>query len=120
MNVQYHKHPHTCYKKYKKGSKVIKERRFGYNKPPMKATKILLPLEEKDNEHIKTHKDNYKSIKSFINKVTKKDEDMTFEQVLEKLELTEDEYILALRSSLKGPKVFLRRNLNERNHKFLQ
>ena len=86
----------------------------------MKATKILLPLEEKDNEHIKTHKDNYKSIKSFINKVTKKDEDMTFEQVLEKLELTEDEYILALRSSLKGPKVFLRRNLNERNHKFLQ
>ena len=80
----------------------------------MKSTKILVPLDPMDKENLKSHKDNYKSIKTFINKVTKKDENMTFEEVLEKLELSEDEYMLALRSSLKGPKVFLRRNLNER------
>lgn len=40
---------------------------------------------------------------------------MTYEEVLKKLELTEDEYILALRSSIRQPKAFLRRELNERN-----
>ena len=42
IGYQIHKHSHTCEKKLRKGQKC----RFGFPKPPMKETRILLPLEK--------------------------------------------------------------------------
>lgn len=40
IGYQIHKHSHTCLKNLKKGQKC----RFGFPKPPMKKTTVLIPL----------------------------------------------------------------------------
>ena len=43
----------------------------------------------------------------------KEGEDISFEQMLVKLGITEEKYLLAVRSSLNSPTVFLKRQANE-------
>ena len=54
----------------------------------------------------------WKNIKTKLNNL-KGGKDITFDQILEELGVTEHEYILAIRSSLSCPTIFLRRSANE-------
>ena len=79
----------------------------------MKQTMILYPFDEKKpNSDIKTYKESWKSIKSYLDDL-QNCEDMTFEDLLLKLNITEENYLLAIRSSMNAATIFLKRNPNE-------
>ena len=108
VNRQVHRHSHTCRKKSKSVC------RFNYPQPPMRSTNILYPLDtvDMDDNELNQHKDTWKFIKKRLNDM-KEGDDITFDQLLVSLELTEQNYLLAVRSSLKAPTIFLRRKPNE-------
>ena len=107
VNRQIHRHSHTCRKKSKN------ECRFNYPQPPMRATEIVYPLEaDMPQNKIKQHKDTWKSIKKQLNDL-KEGQCITFEELFLKLKVTENDYRLAVRSSVNAPTVFLKRNPNE-------
>lgn len=104
VSLQIHKHSKSCQKK-----KLVC--RFGFPIPPMRQTTILRPLEEAeihDDSSVKTYKKQFKKISQELNKM-KDGEQISHEQLLKRLHMSEEEYILALRSSLSSPKVFLKR-----------
>jgi hypothetical protein len=105
VNRQVHRHCHTCRKKSKSVC------RFNYPQPPMRSTNILYPLDV-DMDDNEQHEDTYKFIKKHLNDM-KEGEDITFDQLLVKLKLTEQNYLLAIRSTLKAPTIFLKRKPNE-------
>ena len=107
VNRQVHRHSHTCRKNTKN------ECRFNYPQPPMKQTKIIYPLAtDMPQSEVKAHKDKWKSIKKHLNDM-KEGEDISFHQLLLDLNVTEENYFLAISSSINAPKVFLKRNPNE-------
>lgn len=107
VNRQTHRHSHTCRKK----SRNIC--RFNYPQPPMRSTQILYPLDDDTSQTvIRNRKDLWKNIKTKLNDL-KEGKNITFDQILEELGVTEHEYILAIRSSLSCPTIFLRRSANE-------
>ena len=65
-----------------------------------------------DDNELKQHKDTWKCIKKHLNDM-KEGEDITFDQLLLSLEVTEQNYLLAVRSSLSAPTIFLKRKPNE-------
>ena len=105
VNRQIHRHSHTCRKKSKRVC------RFNYPQPPMRSTQILYPLHVEDNE-LKEHKNVWEFVKKHLNDM-KEGQDITFDQLLFNLKLTEQDYLLAVRSSLKAPTTFLKRKPNE-------
>ena len=105
VNRQVHRHSHTCRKKSKA------QCRFNYPQPPMRSTKILYPLDV-DVENSKKHKNVRKSVKNHLNEL-KEGEDITFDELLMKLDITEENYLLAIRSGLNTPTIFLKRQPNE-------
>ena len=107
VNRQIYRHSHTCRKKSKN------ECRFNYPQPPMRATEIVYPLEaDMPQNKTKQHKDTWKSIKKQLNDL-KEGQCITFEELSLKLKVTENDYRLAVRSSVNAPTVFLKRNPNE-------
>lgn len=104
-NVQIHKHTDTCRKgKYKK--EIC---RFGIPYFPASNTVILEPLpEDYPSKDFKKHSKLFEKIKSQLDKEATLS--MTFEGFLNKLKITEDLYILALRSSLQRSQIFIKRN----------
>ena len=106
VNRQIHRHCQTCRKKSKA------ECRFNFPQPPMKSTSILYPLDNMSDTDIRKHKDNWRNITKRLNDM-KEGEDMTFDQLLVSLNITEQKYILAIRSSLNSPTIFLKREPNE-------
>ena len=108
INLQTHRHAKTC----KKGKQKIC--RFNFPLPPMPESMILNPLEKhcfdevKLNE-IKKHSD---KIKTLLDEM-KYGEDFTFKAFLEKLKLTQSEYIQAIRYLLKRPTLLLKRSPSE-------
>ena len=108
MNRQYHKHTATC----KKGVKSSEVCRFDYPRPPMRKTKILLPLGPDDDK--KKTRELMKEIQIKTEQIARTNEDCSFDEYLEMLNVDEDSYIQAVRSKLKKPTVCLRRNVNER------
>ena len=118
IQLQLHKHTHTCYKK-----KGIRRCRFDIPYPPMASTQILEPFElseqpssKEDKLLIDSHKQASKKIYKLIDEVDKIDNDLnikSFTDFLSTLQLTEEQYLLALRSSFIRPTVFLKRNVNE-------
>lgn len=102
ITLQTHKHSKTC---RKKGHAIC---RFGFPLPPMKRTIILEPLDE----DVENYKSLYKEIEDKINSLNDLDNiaDLTFEEFLiDILDMSEEEYIKCVRSSVNGPKVFLER-----------
>ena len=79
----------------------------------MKQTRILNPL-DKDipDSKFKIHKANFKLIKNYLDD-TKEGEDISFDQFLSNLNITEENYLLAISTSINAPTVFLKRNPNE-------
>ena len=105
VNRQVHRHSHTC----RKITKTVC--RFNYPQPPMRLTKILYPFDEDHNE-LEHHKETWNFVKKYLNDM-KEGENITFDQLLVNLRLTEQNYLLALRSSLRAPTIFLKRKPNE-------
>ena len=107
VNRQIHRHSQTCRKKSKA------ECRFNFPQPPMKSTNILYPLDNDMCETaIRKHKDDWKNISKHLNDM-KEGEDISFDQLLTNLNITEQNYCLAIRSSLHSPTIFLKRSPNE-------
>ena len=103
VSLQSHKHSITC---RKKGKPIC---RFGFPLPPLPRTMLLYPLEENVEKYKKKNTELQKEMNVF-----KDDVDMTFEEFLENIaKMDFDDYICCIRSSLKAPKVFLKRKANE-------
>ena len=106
VNRQIHRHSQTCRKKSKAAC------RLNFLQPPMKSTNILCSLENDMSEtEISKHKDNWKNINKHLNDM-KEGEDISFDQLLTDLGITEQNYYLAIRSILHSPTIFLKRNPN--------
>ncbi|KAJ8050303.1 hypothetical protein HOLleu_03452 [Holothuria leucospilota] len=106
LQLQTHKHSKT----FRKKPKAVC--RFGFPKPPMKYTKLLHPLPpDTDPQMLQQHQENYQKITELL-KTHVNGLDITFEQFLKHVNLNEEEYIEAIRTSIKAPTVFLKRNPN--------
>ena len=108
VNLQGHKHSKTC---KKKGRAIC---RFNFPLPPMPRTVILEPLSESDlDEHVADMlKEALGRIRSLLNSINA-DETITFVEFLEKLDLTEQQYIKAIRLTLKHSTLLLKRSPSE-------
>ena len=132
LNCQFHKHGFTC----KKRNRL--ECRFKFPKKPFPTTRILEPLDidshvgkmykvdEISPENLKVIKDELKNklksrlknINNFLDSLDFSKEgiyNMTFEEFLKSIELTEIEYEEAISYSLKRPQVFLKRDIKGKN-----
>lgn len=83
----------------------------------MRETRIIhrLSPEESINaeKQITTGKSNFDAIKKLIESLHKKPREISFDEALEELNLTEDQYIYAIRCSIKQIKVFLKRGSSD-------
>ncbi|KAK3105661.1 hypothetical protein FSP39_002926 [Pinctada imbricata] len=103
IELQTHKHSKTC---RKKGKAVC---RFGFPLPPLRTTMLLEPLET----DIEKYKKKYDEIQNKMNKY-KDGMNFSYDQFLkEVVDMPQDEYIKCIRSSINGPKVFLKRTPSE-------
>ena len=90
--LQTHKHTKTC---QKMGKKIC---RFGFPIPPMRQAMILKPLEsDTPKEIVKNKQNNLQKIRSVMQSLVK-DEDMPFIDFLKKCDLSDETYILVIRS----------------------
>ena len=72
----------------------------------MRQTTILYPLDDDiQQSQIKTHKDRWKSIKMHLDEM-KEGEDISFDELLLAFKVTEENYLLTVRSSLNVARVF--------------
>ncbi|XP_046974744.1 uncharacterized protein LOC124541014 [Vanessa cardui] len=97
--IQTHKHTHTCH------PKPDRPCRFGIPFFPMDKTRLLTEL-YKDDPSTAKWKKNSKKLKEDLSNVSN---DITFDDYLKSTGLTISEYILAVRATLKRPKIFLKR-----------
>ena len=103
VGLQSHKHSRTCRKKGKPKC------RFGFPLPPLPRTMLLYPLEEDVDKYKKKNTELLTAINEYEDNV-----DMTFEEFLENCaKMDFDDYIKCIRSSLKAPKVFLKRKTKD-------
>lgn len=115
LSFQQHKDSFTCHK----GKKNKNKCRFNFPRPPMNKTRILLPLPENiQNNDKEQAKSNFKLLSKKLKSLTKAKgillseyKDFAFEDFLKLIDMNEDNYILAIRSSLKEPTVFYKRNV---------
>lgn len=105
VNYQTHRHARTCKKKNKPVC------RFGFPILPMPHTIILFPIDEENLLH--SAKQNYQKVTNLLNSEEMKGTSLSFNEFLSKLDMDLESYLLAVRSSLKQEKVFLRRQPNE-------
>ncbi|XP_062616288.1 uncharacterized protein LOC134278001 [Saccostrea cucullata] len=99
-DLQVHKHSQTC---KKRGKAVC---RFGFPLPPLEESLILEPLECDVDKYKKMYDDIQKQLNDMKNGC-----DLPYKELLSTvLKISEEDYIKCIRSSLRGPKVFLKRN----------
>jgi len=83
--------------------------RFNFPLPPVPSSRILESLKEthfKEDELKEMKKNHNDQIKNFLDEM-KYGQDIVFETFLEKLKLAEDQYLKAIRYSLKCSTLFL-------------
>ncbi len=107
LKYQIHKHSTSC---RKRGEAIC---RFGIPFFPMQSTAILKPLEDSeiDEERLQTLKNSYQDLRTKLNDMGE-GLNISHEQFLDSIEMSQAEYILAIRSSLKTAKVFYERKPN--------
>ena len=104
---QDHAHSRTC---RKNGKNVC---RFNFPQPPLSETIILEPLPEEMPEKDKVaHRKNWEKVGKALNDI-KKAKSITYEDFLKKIPLSEEDYILSIRSSIKRKTIFLQRAPDE-------
>jgi len=108
IGYQIHKHAQTCKKKNKQGITC----RFGFPKP--RETMILKPLDEDFSlEQIRAAKESHKMIEEKLNEWGRGfKEDIEYDSFLESIGIVHEDYITAIRSSIKRATVFLKRSTN--------
>lgn len=99
VNYQTHRHVRTC---RKKGKAIC---RFNFPIPPMPSTVILEPLNDDDK---KLAEKNFMKVATLMNEMNNVDV-MSFSDFLKELEMDLHTNLLAVRSSLCSPKIFLKR-----------
>ena len=107
VNRQYHNHCCTCLKK--RNCNIC---RFNYPQPPMRETVILYPLNHESDKDKKVHRASWHRIRNQLNDM-KEGKYVTFDELLDELNISEADYILAIRSSLNSPTIFLKRRADE-------
>ena len=113
INLQRHKHSHTCKKHVKDDVKC----RFGIPFFPMRKTMILEPfdddekLSKKEREKISKSRQNVNKELDKLSKET--NTSLLFDEFLTCIDMSEEEYIKMIRADLKKAKVFLKRAPNE-------
>lgn len=113
LSFQQHRHTFCC----NKGKKNKKRCRFNFPKPPMEKTKILIPLpDDISNVEKEFAKTNFKLLSNKLKFIIKKNnfnqfKNLSYEDFLKYVELNEENYLLAIRSSIKEPTVFYKRNV---------
>ncbi|KAL9974360.1 hypothetical protein ACROYT_G011384 [Oculina patagonica] len=92
VNLQTHRHAKTC---KQKGQKIC---RFNFPLPPMRTTIILSPLNKENltDDELRDVKDQSDKIKESLDDM-KYGLDISFDEFLNKLSLTEEQYIRAVR-----------------------
>ena len=109
INLQIHKHSKSCIKKINNKKKC----RFGAPWPPIERTSILYPLDEHHIQNKTLHEENYQKINKAIQELHKEKKFLDIPSLLDYVNMTYSEYILAVRSNLKKKKVFLKRSTQE-------
>lgn len=107
MTFQSHKHTFSCKKKGREAC------RFHFPKYVMPRTIILEPLKKdqvNDCENRQHLIENVKKINLKMNDFFKSRRNVTFVDMLDELNMNEEDYILAIRSTIKTSTVFLRRS----------
>ena len=105
VKLQCHRHTHTCRKKNTKAC------RFNFPVPPMRKTCVMRPLPSDMSEKEKNNcKKQYQKIQLEMERKRQFQFDCDFDGFLEVLRMKEEQYILAIRSTLKEPKIFLKRD----------
>ena len=97
VDFQRHKHSRSC----RKGGKPVC--RFGIPFPPMRETVIIQPYTGEDRSVFEEH---YKTVQAYLCKL---DEDVSFDEFLKEIGLSEDVYMKAVQTSVNTEKVFLKR-----------
>ncbi|XP_050339187.1 uncharacterized protein LOC126765663 [Bactrocera neohumeralis] len=114
LDYQKHNHSRSCTREIR-GQQFC---RFGIPYPPMPCTQILLPFPD-TTQDLERHKENFSRIQNVLNS-TLTTEDISnldnFENFLSdnRINMSFDDYLLALRSSLSKPKIFLKRKMQDR------
>nr|KAG5686477.1 hypothetical protein BaRGS_030059 [Batillaria attramentaria] len=117
VKLQQHKHSHTCLKQ--KGKE--KTCRFGIPHYPMPETMILEPIKDQDLSDnpnaAKRMRDQLKKQAKAISerlKTLRPEDDIQIADMLREQDMTMEQYIMALRTTIKRSKVFLKRDISER------
>ena len=97
LDFQKHKHSRTC----RKAGKAVC--RFGIPFPPMRKTVIVQPYAGEDRS---IYEDYYNTVYKHLNDI---EQDLTFDEFLEKVGLNEDDYLKAVQTSVTSVKIFLKR-----------
>ena len=104
VELQSHKHSKSC---RKKGKAIC---RFGFPLALLPKTLLLYPLDEDVEKYKKQHSELQKTMNEYKN-VT----DITFDEFLEQVaKMNLENYIKCIRSSLRAPKIFLKRKPNQK------
>lgn len=106
ISFQTHKHKPQCYKTKGKNKRC----RFNIPFPVFSQTTILDPFEPEEEIHRSKASGDFKCIQAYMEILFKNSKRISFADILNELQLTESEYLLAIRSSLKTSKVFLKRS----------
>ncbi|KAI8116853.1 ATP-dependent DNA helicase PIF1 [Lucilia cuprina] len=114
IDYQKHNHNRSCTREYR-DERIC---RYGIPFPPMPQTEILTPLPD-NFENLSLYKEGYIKIQSFLNRNLSAEEVSNlndFEYFLgnENINMSYESYKLSLRSSLKKPKIFLRRKFQDK------
>ena len=109
IDLQLHKHSKTCIKK----KQNTKHCRFGAPWPPLNRTQILYPLDEHHLQNKQLYSKLYNDINKFIQLKYKNKQFITFNEILNELNISYETYILALRSTINKKKIFLKTSLQE-------
>jgi hypothetical protein len=113
IKLQEHMHSGSC---YRRETGCLPHCRFRYPQPPMQTTKILTPLpDDMSKEESKALQKKWNLIFERLKEIDHAKEllDIELSDFLAYEKLTEEEYLLALRSSLTRPTLFLARRLSE-------
>lgn len=108
VKLQIHRHSHTC---KRKGKKVC---RFGFPKPIFSKTVLLEPLQEPEfnKDQILHHKSIWKKVYMALNDLDETTP-VCYDDFLAKLQISVDDYMYAVRSSIRTPTIFLKRTSAE-------
>lgn len=111
VSLQTHHQSHTCRKKAKRVC------RFGFPKPPMEQTFILKPTSSPESSNA-VHMANWTKIQEKLDIIHHVGETLTFAEFLESLSLSRDEYVYAVRASIKTATVFFTKE-NHQNEELM-